>query len=231
MSCSQNHVAARSTSSFRATWPTKQAMSIQCNSPSTQEASSTQVQWPSGRAPIGFLTSKLKSNSKNEDACLKSDAISAKKKSLTFSSSFGSHTRHQVIDSRRSSARKLLRTGKDSSETCISENPSESSVKPNSETRPQFKTPITLPSKRKLAWFKGYTNVIIIWLSLRVGMTGKRLLISPWKHIRKLPFLQRPSYLPLILSGWVWLWTSLSSIMKSWTLLKGAVTVPSKHLM
>ncbi|KAI5436906.1 hypothetical protein KIW84_023147 [Lathyrus oleraceus] len=136
-------------------------MSIQCNSPSTQEASSTQVQWPSGRTPSGFLTSKLKSNSKNEDACLKSDAISAKKKSLTFSSSFGSHTRHQVIDSRRSSARKLLRTGKDSSETCISENPSESSVKPNSETRPQFKTPITLPKEAADQSLKAYQEASI----------------------------------------------------------------------
>ncbi|XP_058785819.1 DDB1- and CUL4-associated factor homolog 1 [Vicia villosa] len=146
--------------------------------PTTQEASSIQVQWPSGRTPSGFLTSKLKSNSKNEDTCLKSDAFSAKKKSLTFSSSFGSHTRHQVIDSQQSSARKWLRTGKDSSETCIIENSSESSVKHNTETGPQFKTPVTLPSKRKLSDLKDIPMLSSSGKRLNVGDPGLRSPIS-----------------------------------------------------
>ncbi|KAL5057796.1 hypothetical protein RYX36_029400, partial [Vicia faba] len=93
-------------------------------------------------------------------------------KSLTFSSSFGYHTRHQVIDSRQSSARMLLRTGKDSSETFIIENPSESSVKPNTETGPQLKTPITLPSKWKLSNLKDIPMLSSSGKRLNVGDSG-----------------------------------------------------------
>ena len=46
--------------------------------PITQEASSTQIQWPSGRALSGFLTHKLRFNAKDDDAGLKSDSVSAK---------------------------------------------------------------------------------------------------------------------------------------------------------
>jgi len=41
------------------------------------------------------------------------------------------------------------------------------------------------------------------------------------KYCRPLPLQQKPSYLPRIPFDWVWLWTSLSFIMKFWTLLKG----------
>lgn len=154
--------------------PSLLAPSSLAQQPTTQEVSSTQIQWPSGRTPSGFLTSKLKYNSKNEDACLKSDAGSARKKSLTFSSSFGSHTRHQVIDSRHSSTRKWLRAGKESSETSTVENPSESSVKHNTETGSQFKTPITLPTKRKLSDLKDIPMFSSSAKRLNVGDQGLR---------------------------------------------------------
>ncbi|PNX85320.1 ddb1- and cul4-associated factor-like protein, partial [Trifolium pratense] len=152
--------------------PSLLAPSSLAQQPTTQEASSTQIQWPLGRTPRGFLISKLKSNSKNEDACWKSYPVSAKKKSLTFSSSFGSHTRHQVVDSRHSSSKKWLRTGKESSETSIIEDPSESSVKHNAET--QFKTPITLPSKRKLSDLKDISMFSSSAKRLNVGDQGLR---------------------------------------------------------
>jgi HIV-1 Vpr-binding protein len=154
--------------------PSLLAPSSLAQQPTTQEASSTQIQWPFGRTPSGFLTSKLKSNSKNEDACWKSDAVSAKKKSLTFSSSFGSNTRHQVVDSRQSSAKKWLRTGKESSDTSMIEDPSESSVQHNAETGSQFKTPITLPSKRKLSDLKDISMFSSSAKRLNVGDQGIR---------------------------------------------------------
>lgn len=146
--------------------------------PTTQESSSTQIQWPSGRTPGGFLSSKLKlkPNAKNEDACLKSDVVfSAKKKSLTFSSSFGSHSKHQVSDSRQSSSvRKWFRTGKESSETNIVENPSESSVKHDTDAGSQYKTPNTLPSKRKLSDLKDIPMFSSSGKRLNVGDQGLR---------------------------------------------------------
>ncbi|XP_027354388.1 DDB1- and CUL4-associated factor homolog 1 isoform X2 [Abrus precatorius] len=150
------------------------APSALAQQPTTQEASSTQIQWPSGRTPSGFLTNKLKFNAKDEDAGLKSDSVSAKKKSLTFSSSFGSHSRHQLVDSQQSSVRKWLSTGKESSETSIVETPSESSVKHNVDTGSQYKTPITLPAKRKLSDLKDIAMFSSSGKRLNIGDQGLR---------------------------------------------------------
>ncbi|XP_061346169.1 DDB1- and CUL4-associated factor homolog 1-like isoform X2 [Gastrolobium bilobum] len=128
--------------------PSLVAPSSLAQQPTTQEAS-TQIQWPSGRTPCGFLTNKLKFNAKDEDAGLKSDAVSAKKKSLAFSSSFGSHSRHQTVETQQSSVRKWLNSGKESSETSIVESLSESSVKHNIDAGSVCKTPMLLPTKRK----------------------------------------------------------------------------------
>ncbi|CAJ1973783.1 unnamed protein product [Sphenostylis stenocarpa] len=140
--------------------------------PTTQEASSTQIQWPSGRTPSGFLSNKLKLIAKDEDACLKSDPVSAKKKSLTFSSSF--HSRLQLLDSQNSSVRKLSNTAKDASESSVAETGSESSVKHNIETGVQFKTPITLPAKRKLSELKDISMFSSSGKRLNVGDQGLR---------------------------------------------------------
>ncbi|KAL2655465.1 hypothetical protein AAZV13_04G067900 [Glycine max] len=139
--------------------------------PITQEVSSTQIQWPSGRAPSGFLTYRVMFNAKDEDAGLKSDSVSAKKKSLTFSSSF--HSRLQLLDS-QSSARKLSNTGKESSETSVVETTYGSSVKHNIDTGSQFKTPITLPAKRKLSDLKDISMFSSSGKRLNIGDQGLR---------------------------------------------------------
>ncbi|KAL9313352.1 hypothetical protein ACSQ67_018804 [Phaseolus vulgaris] len=140
--------------------------------PTTQEASSTQIQWPSGRTPSGFLSNKLKFNSKDEDAVLKSDSVSAKKKSLTFSSSF--HSRLQLFDSQQSSVKKFSNTAKESSEISVVETGSEYSMKHNIDIGSQFKTPITLPAKRKLSDLKDIPTFSSSGKRLNVGDQGLR---------------------------------------------------------
>ncbi|KAK7351425.1 hypothetical protein VNO77_10883 [Canavalia gladiata] len=153
--------------------PSLVAPSSLAQQPTTQETSSTQIQWPSGRTLSGFLTNKLKSNAKDEDVSFKSDSVSAKKKSLTFSSSFGSHSRHQPADSQQSSGRKWL-SAKESSETNIIETPSESSVKHNIDTGSQYKTPITMPVKRKLSDLKDIALFSASAKRLNIGDQGLR---------------------------------------------------------
>ncbi|KAK7311841.1 hypothetical protein RJT34_10236 [Clitoria ternatea] len=154
--------------------PSLVAPSSLAQQPITQEAASTQIQWPSGRTPSGFLTTKFKFSARDEDANLKSDSVSAKKKSLTFSSSFGSHSRHQLVDSQQSSVRKWSSTVKESSESSMVETPSESSGKHNIDTGPQFKTPITLPTKRKLSDLKDIAMVSTSGKRLNIGDQGLR---------------------------------------------------------
>ncbi|KAL2346826.1 hypothetical protein Fmac_000826 [Flemingia macrophylla] len=137
----------------------------------TQEVSSTQIQWPSGRTPSGFLSNKLKVNAKDEDASLKNDSISAKKKSLTFSSSFHSRVQH---DSPQLSARKWCSTGKESSEASVVEMTSESLVKNNIDTGFQFKTPISLPAKRKLSDLKDIASFTASGKRLNIADQGLR---------------------------------------------------------
>ncbi|XP_057422725.1 DDB1- and CUL4-associated factor homolog 1-like [Lotus japonicus] len=140
--------------------PSSIAPSSLAQPPSTQEAPSVQLQWPSGRAP-GFLSDKLKLNAGDDDV-LGSDvstrigsAFTSKKKSLIFSSSIGSNSRHQLDDSRQSSVRKVSSTSKGSSETAIvSETPSKLLEKHNIDSESQYKTPIILPMKRKLSDLK-----------------------------------------------------------------------------
>lgn len=153
--------------------PSLVAPSSLAQQPNSQESSSTQIQWPSGRTPSGFLTNKLNVNARDEDASLKNEAVSAKKKSLTFSSSFGSHSRHQPVDPLQSSVRKLVGTGKDSSETSIVETPSESSVK-NIGDAGSTKTPVTLPMKRKLSDLKDMGLFSSSGKRLNVGDQGLR---------------------------------------------------------
>ncbi|MED6201184.1 hypothetical protein PIB30_092395 [Stylosanthes scabra] len=134
--------------------PSLAAPSSLAQQPTTPEVSSTSIQWPCGRAPSGFLTNKLKANGRDEDASLKSDYYSAKKKSLTFSSSFGSHSKRHLADSQQPSSRKWLSAGKESSDTSILEMASESSGKHNIDTGSQYKTPMNMPTKRKFADLK-----------------------------------------------------------------------------
>ncbi|CAL0305693.1 unnamed protein product [Lupinus luteus] len=150
--------------------PSLIAPSSLAQQPNTHETSSIQIHWPSGRAPAGLLTNKLKVNASDEDTSLKIDTVSAKKKSLTFSASFGTHSRHQLFDSPQSSGRKCLGTWKESSEASIVENP-ESSVKHSSDA--VFKTPM-FPMKRKLSDVKDIGILSSSGKRLNVGDQGLR---------------------------------------------------------
>nr|KYP57208.1 Protein VPRBP [Cajanus cajan] len=151
--------------------PSLVAPSFLAQQPTSQEVSSTQIQWPSGRTPSGFLSNKLKVNAKDEDASLKSDSISAKKKSLTFSSSF--HSRLQLY-SQQLSVSKWSSTGKESSETSAVDTTSESLVKNNIDTGSLFKTPISLPAKRKLSDIKDIAMFSASGKRLNIGDQGLR---------------------------------------------------------
>ncbi|KAL6521720.1 hypothetical protein OROGR_018289 [Orobanche gracilis] len=135
----------------------------------THEAFSTQIPWPSGRTSFGFLTNK---NARDEEPSLKIEAVSAKKKSLSFSASFGTHSRHQIVDSLRSSGRKCFGTGKESSETSIVETPSESSVKHNIDVG-STKTPM-FPMKRKFTDVKDIAMLSSSGKRVNVGDQGHR---------------------------------------------------------
>ncbi|MED6195206.1 hypothetical protein PIB30_035816 [Stylosanthes scabra] len=153
--------------------PSLAAPSSLTQQPTTPEVSSTSIQWPSGRAPSGFLTNKLKANGRDEDASLKSDYYSAKKKSLTFSSSFGSHSKRHLADSQQPSSRKWLSAGKESSDTSILEMASESSGKHNIDPGSQYKTPI-MPTKRKFSDLKDIGMFSSSAKRLNVGDQGLR---------------------------------------------------------
>ncbi|XP_038972991.1 DDB1- and CUL4-associated factor homolog 1-like [Phoenix dactylifera] len=118
---------------------------------SVQETSNAQLQWPSCRAPCGFLSEKVKMAPREEDSGLKSDSAmpSVKKKSLVFSSIFSQGKSqppsHSSIDNKTSSALKSPSAPYGGSEA-----PSLSALKSNTDAEPPLKTPILLPMKRKL---------------------------------------------------------------------------------
>lgn len=125
----------------------------------TQEASSVQLQWPSGRTPIGFLTNKLKITAREEDTSLKCDSTNSysKKKPLVFSPNFGLQSRNpsQSHDSHPTLATNVFGATKQlSAPANASDAPSEILPKPNIDTEYHCKTPILLPVKRKLSELK-----------------------------------------------------------------------------
>ncbi|KAL1300930.1 hypothetical protein HN51_045556 [Arachis hypogaea] len=154
--------------------PSLAAPSSLAQQPTTPEVSSTSIQWPSGRAPSGFLSNKLKANGRDEDVSLKIDSFSAKKKSLTFSSSFGSHSKRHLADSQQPPSRKWLSAGKESSDTSILEMASESSGKHNIDTGSHCKTPVNMPTKRKLSDLKDIGMFSSSAKRLNVGDQGLR---------------------------------------------------------
>ncbi|KAM7268706.1 hypothetical protein ACFE04_010872 [Oxalis oulophora] len=140
----------------------------------TQETPSVQLQWPSGRTPRGFLSEKPKRFSKVDDSNFKFDlSVSAKKKQMMFSPSFGSYSKN-LQDSQQSS-RKFISGSKPSIDLAnIVEDP-------NVDTEQQCKTPIILPMKRKLSELKetGMSN------------SGKRLNVGD--HCFKSPSCPTPN--------------------------------------
>ncbi|KAJ4962876.1 hypothetical protein NE237_022815 [Protea cynaroides] len=119
---------------------------------SVQEIPPTQIQWPYGRTPGGFLSDTSKPTACDEESSLKTDSVvsSSKKKPLVFSSSLSFQSRNQPPQdppstSKITSFSKNVSTASGESDTSAVPVPM-----PCAETEPQFKTPIVLPMKRKL---------------------------------------------------------------------------------
>ncbi|KAJ4826144.1 hypothetical protein Tsubulata_030551 [Turnera subulata] len=131
---------------------------------STQETPPIQLQWPSGRAPRGFLCDKSKAPACNEDSSLKCElSVPAKKKPLVFSPTFGSHCRNhqQSYDTNKPSSKKVSANNLDAESLC--------------------KTPLTLPMKRKLSDLKDFAS----------AASGKR--INTGEHGLRSPLPLTPS--------------------------------------
>ncbi|XP_012076280.1 DDB1- and CUL4-associated factor homolog 1 isoform X2 [Jatropha curcas] len=125
---------------------------------STQETPSVQLQWPSGRAPSGFLCNKSKASAHDEDSSLKCDsALSSKKKPLVFSPTFSLQSRNQsqLHDSNHPSIKKAPGGSKQSATSGNSLEVLPEALPrsiPDAETL--CKTPIILPMKRKVSDLK-----------------------------------------------------------------------------
>ncbi|XP_008783406.2 DDB1- and CUL4-associated factor homolog 1-like [Phoenix dactylifera] len=120
---------------------------------SVQETSNVQLQWPSGRAPCGFLSETVKMAPREEDSGLKSDSAtpSSKKKSPVFSCCSFSQGKsqppsHSSVTNKTSSALKSPSAPDGGAEA--------PSLKSSTDAEPPFKTPILLPMKRKLKELK-----------------------------------------------------------------------------
>ncbi|KAL2489862.1 DDB1- and CUL4-associated factor-like protein 1 [Forsythia ovata] len=124
---------------------------------SVPEASSIQIQWPSGRAPRGFLSEKPKISSHEEDSSLRCDsAASLKKKPLTFSALRGFSKTHAKLEDLPvpSNSKLNLSSRRSSGLGGTAETPSVSVVKSGGDGDAQIRTPIVLPMKRKLTDLK-----------------------------------------------------------------------------
>ncbi|KAF9608499.1 hypothetical protein IFM89_009865 [Coptis chinensis] len=130
--------------------PSLAAPTQQLNQTSVQETQSMKIQWPSGRAPHGFLSGTPTLMSKDEIVNVKRDPAmsSSKKKPLGFSTSLSFQSRNQA--SSHPSSVKISSASKNPfASTGAPESPG-SCVKTTSDTEVQCKSPIVLPLKRKL---------------------------------------------------------------------------------
>ncbi|KAL6533731.1 hypothetical protein OROHE_013564 [Orobanche hederae] len=108
---------------------------------SGQEPPSVQIQWPSGRAPSGFLSDKSRVSLQQEDPSLRCDStiLSTKNKQPRIEDSpVPSNSKTNLSTPEVSVTAEVLGT------------PSVSSLKSGGETDTQTRTPILLPLKRKL---------------------------------------------------------------------------------
>ncbi|KAK4756656.1 hypothetical protein SAY87_006783 [Trapa incisa] len=118
------------------------------------QESSIQIQWPSGRSPSGFLPEKLKNHLSIEEPGSRCDSavLPPKKKSLAFSPSVSRpKNQPQILDSQPQTNRKDPGSSLKQSNVPLSihETPLEPTTKPASDIESQYKSPITLPMKRK----------------------------------------------------------------------------------
>lgn len=146
-----------------------------------QEAPPIQIQWPSGRAPAGFLQNQPKLIAQSEQLQSKCDSsVSAKKKPLVFSSSFSSRSKSRPSTELQtppiSKAQSGSRKGVGPSET-----PSALISELTVDVDSSAKTPIILPMKRKLTELKEFGP----------ASSAKRL--NSGEHGLKSPIFQTPN--------------------------------------
>ncbi|GER39787.1 DDB1- and CUL4-associated factor homolog 1 [Striga asiatica] len=133
--------------------PSLAAPSSLAHQASGQESSAVQIQWPSGRAPLGFWSDKpnIPPQQKDPSSSCDSIAMSAKKKPLSCSDAHGSSIAVPGIDD--SSVPSISQTNLSSLKVSVPAEvlgtPSVSSFKSGGETDTQIRTPIVLPLKRK----------------------------------------------------------------------------------
>ncbi|KAK9000889.1 hypothetical protein V6N11_081371 [Hibiscus sabdariffa] len=143
---------------------------------SVQDPPSIQLQWPSGRTPGGFHSSRSKISVRDEDINLKCDSTpSLKKKSLVFSPTFGLQSRNHLLSQ---DSQPSVRKAHSSSKTCpslpsVSDTQTESMMKINLDSELDYKTPLVLPLKRKLSELKD-TGLTLSGKRLNTGDHGPR---------------------------------------------------------
>lgn len=158
--------------------PSLAAPSSLAHQTSVQETSSVQIQWPSGRAPRGFLSAKPKLSSLDEDGGLKSESIvcSSRRKPLAFSSARSLSSKSLPVEvSPSTSGCKFSNLRKGATPIATPETPSLSSVKSGGDPDIMFKSPIVLPMKRKLTDLKEGGSVP----SVKPLNTGEHAVRSP----------------------------------------------------
>lgn len=140
--------------------PSLAAPSSLTNQASGQESLPIQIQWPSGRAPAGFLSGKSKLSLNQEDSSLRCDSALLSSKKKPFSSS-------KVLPKLEDSPVPLKSKANVSS--------SASALKSGSNEESQVRTPIVLPMKRKLTDLK---ESVLASSAKRIN-TGEHTLRSP----------------------------------------------------
>ncbi|KAH6759645.1 DDB1-CUL4 associated factor 1 [Perilla frutescens var. frutescens] len=158
--------------------PSLAAPSSLAHQPSGQEAFAIQIQWPSARAPCGFLSDKPKSSLNQEDSSFRSNSayLSSKKKVLPLSAASHSKDPPKLEDSPVASCSKInANSDKASVAADCAGTPSLSIPKPGGDMDTQVRTPIVLPMKRKLTELKESGSVS---LAKRLN-TGELSLRSP----------------------------------------------------
>lgn len=133
--------------------PSLAAPSSLAHQASGQEASAIQIQWPSARAPCGFMTDKSKNSLHPEDSSFRSDSayLSSKKKTLPASAHSHSKVPPKQFDSPTASSSKInVNSDKASVASDGAGTPSVSVPKFGGDMDTQVRTPILLPMKRKL---------------------------------------------------------------------------------
>lgn len=156
--------------------PSLAAPSSLAHQASGQEASSIQIQWPSARAPCGFLTDKSKSCLHQEDSSFRSDSayLSSRKKTLPSAAALS----HSKVPLKLEDSPVASKTNVNSEKASVAADGAGTPLsvpKFGGDVDTQVRTPIVLPMKRKLTDVKESGPVS----SAKRLNTGEQSLRSP----------------------------------------------------